>query len=131
MTPRQKAWDYFSELIRLYYADQNGYVRCYTCGAVGRWKGDRFQAGHFKAGRGNAVLFDRRQVRVQCAKCNLFLGGEQYKFGKRLEAELGEEAVKQIEQDATKPVKYTDQDYKRMIAEFKSEIKKLKSEKGL
>jgi hypothetical protein len=67
---KKKAWKLFSQYIRMSAADENGMVECYTCGARGRWQGDRFQAGHVIGGRGNWVLLRERLVKVQCWSCN-------------------------------------------------------------
>jgi len=130
-TLRQKCWDAFSEMIRAKYADWRGYVSCYTCGAIGRWKGDKFQCGHFQAGRGNAVLFDEEGVRVQCYKCNCGKGGEQYKFGKNLEREVGIEKVKELQKRRAESVKYSPKDYESMIKVFKIKTAMYKEEKCL
>jgi len=118
-------------LVRARQATKNGKVKCYTCRAVGRWKGDNFQAGHFLAGRSNAVLFDDRQVRVQCYACNICRAGEQFIFGQKLREEVGEKVFSQILKSKNKVVKYSKKDYERMIQEFKEELKELKKIKNL
>lgn len=130
-TPRDKCWDMFSEMIRAKYADWRGYVRCYTCGKVGRWKGDRFQAGHFTCGRGNSILFDEQQIRVQCYQCNCCNHGEQDEFGQRLRREIGEESVKQIKKRKHETVKYSKKDYEAMEKVFKEKRDMYLKEKGL
>ncbi len=65
---KKKAWKVFSEYIRKRDADDDGFARCITCGAVKHWKnGD---AGHFLEGRNNSILFDERGVHFQCKGCN-------------------------------------------------------------
>lgn len=131
MTLREKCWNMFSEMIRAKYADWRGHVKCYTCGKTGRWKGDRFQAGHFQCGRGNAVLFDEQQVRVQCYKCNCVNYGEQYVFGKRLEDEIGVERVEQLKKNKSKTIQYTKKEYEAMTKVFKEKRDMYIEEKGL
>jgi len=78
---KDKAWKVFSLYIRTKYADENGMVECVTCGDVKPIK--EMQAGHFLAGRGNAILFDPRGVHPQCYSCNVCKHGnieEYYPF---------------------------------------------------
>ena len=77
-TAKDKAWKAFSKYIRLHYADENGYVKCVTCGFTDHWT--RQQAGHFIDGRSNTVLFDERLVYPQCGFCNISLRGNKEKY---------------------------------------------------
>ena len=82
---RKKADAIFSKYIRHKYADDNGYVRCYTCGKVGLVK--KMQCGHFITRTKYATRFDENNCRPQCVACNMFHQGNGYIFGKKLEAE--------------------------------------------
>jgi len=128
---RNKCWDAFSEMVRSKASDWKGEVRCYTCGATGRWKGDRFQAGHFQSGRCNAILFDEEQIRVQCYSCNCCKAGEQYEFGKKLEKEYGIDKVKEFKKRRHQTLKYSPKDYEAMTKVFKEKTKMYIAEKGL
>lgn len=74
---KKKAWQAFSAYIRQRDADENGIVKCCTCGQERRWQ--EVDAGHFVAGRNNSVLYDERIVWAQCKSCNRNQG-EQYKY---------------------------------------------------
>lgn len=74
---KKKAWQAFSAYIRRREADDNGMVRCCTCGTVKNWR--EVDAGHFVPGRNNSVLYDTRIVWAQCKSCNRNQG-EQYKY---------------------------------------------------
>jgi len=67
---------------------------CYTCGA--KAEGYGCHAGHFipKAAGGLALYFHPDNVHVQCARCNLFLAGNQYVYGQKLGAEKVAELYK-------------------------------------
>jgi len=83
----KNVWKKFSLHIRLKYADQNGYVSCYTCGENKHYK--EMQAGHYIKRSRKMLKFDERNVRPQCQRCNLFLDGNQDAFAVRLEQEYG------------------------------------------
>lgn len=74
---KKKAWQAFSAYIRQRDADENGIVKCCTCPSKKHWR--EVDAGHFTAGRNNAVLYDERIVHGQCKSCNRNQG-EQYKY---------------------------------------------------
>lgn len=73
---RDHAWKWFSRFIRLRDSEPNGTARCVTCGRVSPIKGTgAIHAGHFVAGRSNAVLYDERNCHAQCFHCNLYNSG--------------------------------------------------------
>lgn len=74
----------FSKYIRHKYS-KNGLVACYTCGVVKPIK--EMQNGHFISRIHLIIRYSEDNCRVQCVGCNVFKYGEQYKFGKKLEAE--------------------------------------------
>jgi hypothetical protein len=114
---KKKAWTIISEYVRRKDADHNGYVACYTCGAMKHWKeGD---AGHAIPGRHNKVLFDLEILRFQCKHCNGPKSGMQYEFGKRLNLEHGEGWFEQKVLDSKGTVKIYDSDLADIIAKTK------------
>ena len=111
----------FSKYIRWYYADANGYVECYTCGQVKPVK--EMQAGHFQSRRHNSTRWEFNNVRPQDARCNMFAQGEQYLFGQKLKAEIGEEAVEELVQLSHKSVKFSKADLEYLIDLYKEKLK--------
>jgi len=68
---KRLAWKLLSEVVRRFYADHRGMVRCVTCKTEMPWK--ESHAGHFvPKARGNAVYFEWRNIHPQCPRCNLF-----------------------------------------------------------
>lgn len=57
---------------------------CFTCGV--KCEGYNAHAGHFipKSVGGIVLYFHPDNVKTQCARCNIWLGGNQYAFGERL-----------------------------------------------
>ena len=68
----------FSQYIRLSNS-KNGNCTCVTCGKVGDWKNGGMQAGHFMSRKHYSTRWDERNVKPQCAGCNVFRYGEQFK----------------------------------------------------
>lgn len=69
---KDKAWEAFSLYIRtrdcLRFTGNPNDGMCVTC--KGKFPRIKLQAGHFVAGRGNAVLFNEKIVYSQCGYCN-------------------------------------------------------------
>ena len=115
----------FSKYIRWYYADANGYVECYTRGQVKPVK--EMQAGHFMSRRHTSTRWDTEygNVKPQCVKCNMFAQGEQYLFGQKLKAEIGEQAVDELIALSRKSVKYSKADLEYLIELYKEKLKEI------
>jgi hypothetical protein len=119
---KKEAWRLMSIKIRKQYADQYGWVACYTCQEVKPLK--EMQAGHGVAGRGNAILFDTRIIRPQCYGCNIGRGGNYQVFVPKLIRELGQEVYEQIERDSHKPVKRNREYYLELIESLSTKMEK-------
>ena len=113
----------FSKYIRWKYADDNGYVECYTCNTSKHVK--EMQCGHFQSRRHYSTRWQENNVRPQCVKCNMFEQGNQYKFGMRLRAEIGEELVEDIIRLSVKSVKMSLSDYQELHDYYKHKLKEL------
>lgn len=75
----------FSELVRRMYADENGWVQCFTCPKLLSWKS--MHAGHFIGRDCDALRYDLRNVKVQCVDCNKYKNGNDKVFEEKLEKE--------------------------------------------
>jgi hypothetical protein len=93
---------------------------CYTCGAR-NLQGRNLQCGHMwaKASVGAYLKYDIRILRPQCARCNLFLGGQGAIFYKRMLKEEGKEYMARLELDRQVTVKASDY-YTKLLAEYKT-----------
>lgn len=78
----------FSEYTRKKHAFLDGNTCCVTCGRIGHWK--QMHAGHFMSRRHNATRYNDMNVHSQCPFCNLYGSGEQFKYGKFIDAKYGE-----------------------------------------
>lgn len=74
---KKKAWGAFSKYVRtrdcIATTGTTLAGLCITCGK--RFNFNVLHAGHFIAGRGNAILFNRKFVNIQCYHCNIFHNG--------------------------------------------------------
>ena len=120
---------WFSLFIRLRQSEE-GLCQCFTCGKVDHYK--RMQNGHFQSRRFMATRYSEDgNCEVQCVACNMFRGGEQYKFALNLDAKYGEGTAEDLESLARTIVKFTRVDYEDNISYYKSTVEKIKKEKGI
>tara|TARA_R100001244_G_C5130156_1_gene125564 strand:- start:361 stop:768 length:408 start_codon:yes stop_codon:yes gene_type:complete len=114
---------WFSLYVRLKNALPNGLVICWTCSSVKHYK--EMHAGHFQSRRFLATRWNEENVMVQCPKCNLFSQGEQYIFGKLLDARIAEGTSDKLHKLARTTIKFMRCDYIEMIELYKCKAKKL------
>lgn len=113
----------FSQYIRKKNSD-HGKAICFTCGKVDEWK--NLQCGHFQSRRHYSTRWDEVNCQVQCAGCNLFKYGEQYKFSIALNAKYGESTAEELLKKAKKQVKYQTYELIEMIKNYQQLYDKLK-----
>lgn len=121
---KDKAWKEFSRFIRTRDAirttgDTDNCI-CITCGKLVPFK--QIQAGHYIAGRTNALLFDEDIVFGQCSACNIWKHGEQLEFHYALK-KLGytDEELERMHQLKYKTIKYTADDYEQIAQQYKDD----------
>lgn len=123
MTPgkKKKLLDrLFSIAIRRSYADLDGNVKCYTCGAQKHWK--QIQNGHYISRNYLATRFDPRNCRPQCAGCNIWGRGRLVEFGAKLDTEHPG-ITTQLRIDAQKIIRYYP--YDEELAEVKDYLSRM------
>lgn len=101
----------------------SGIAECYTCGKKDHWK--NLQAGHFQSRRHYSTRWDITNVQVQCAGCNIFRSGEQYKFSRQLDKDYGLGTSDELHSKASQTVKFSNQDLLDMLEYYKSLNKSL------
>ena len=121
---------WFSLFIRLREATDEGMIQCFTCGKVAHYK-DGMHCGHFQSRRFLPTRFDEENCQVQCAACNVFRYGEQYKFGLALDGKYGEGTAEELECLARTTIKIGRVDYEEKISYYKSIVENLKKELGI
>jgi hypothetical protein len=113
----------FSEYIRRRNANSLGMSECFTCGKIDHWK--NLQCGHFQSRKHYATRWDEKNCQVQCAGCNVFRYGEQYKFGLYLDKKYANNMSEKLMNKAKKTVKFSNYDIQEIIDHYKLEISKL------
>ena len=113
----------FSEFIRQRNANELGITECFTCGKVDHWK--KLQCGHFQSRKHYNTRWNEKNCQVQCAGCNVFRYGEQYKFGLYLNKKYGGNISEKLMNDARKVIKLANFELQEIIDHYKSEILKL------
>lgn len=119
----------FSEFVRLNQVDDNGYVRCITCGKLYNWK--NIHNGHFISRSIFATRFNEINCNPQCCHCNSFKQGEWLIYEQRLIEMYGEEKVNELKQIARMGGRQDNNTLCEMIIEYRDKVKTLKREKGL
>lgn len=110
----------FSKYIRL-RESVDGYVKCYTCGAVMRWQDAT--VGHFIKRQFLGVRFDERNVKIQCRRCNYFLQGNDSVFAEKLKEEYGENILDVLELEKNK--RLSSGDLNVLIEYYKIKLKEI------
>lgn len=118
------AWDLYSLIVRLTYADWRGYVKCCTCNDVRHYK-DNMQAGHFIAGRGNSILFEKTNVHPQCYVCNIRKHGNQLEYYYFMKQKYGEKEIERLRRLSKESRSFTMTELREMIANFRHLLKEL------
>jgi endogenous inhibitor of DNA gyrase (YacG/DUF329 family) len=91
-----EAWKWTSIEVRTRNADWKGMVQCVTCGKRMHWR--EAQAGHFIPGRRNNLIFDSRNIHVQCPACNVFLHGNLIPYYQFMQKTHGEKVIAELRQ---------------------------------
>ena len=127
---KDKAWKLFSRYIRLRDCLKTTgtltHGTCITCGKV--YQFESLQAGHFIAGRSNAVLFDEQGVFAQCYSCNVGKHGNLLEYRRKIIEMYGEGADELMEKESKKTKKFTIEELEELIEILKIKISKLEND---
>lgn len=130
----KKADAAFSLWFRANEADENGLVRCVTCGRIMKWKmpDGSCHNGHWQSRGLSAVRFMPENCGIQDTICNSYQEGRKKDMEAYLRKRHGDEVVDRIEMLAKLPNKRLSDFELNEIAKFyQSEYKKLVKLKGL
>lgn len=116
----KKAQAEFNKFIRLRDRD----LPCISCG---RFHQGQWHAGHYKTTKAHPELrFDENNVHKQCSVCNNHLSGNIADYRQGLLAKIGADALDKLE-SYHPPVKWSAEDCKAIIAEYKAKCKELEN----
>ena len=86
-------------------------------------------AGHFfNANNHYNVRFDERNVHLQCEHCNTYLSANLIEYQRNLIHKIGIESYNELEADARKTRKFTKEELKEIITEYKQKVKQLEND---
>lgn len=95
---KDKAWEAFSRFIRtrdcLFTTGDPDWGKCVTCQKMTPFK--QLQAGHFIAGRSNAILFDEQAVNIQCYGCNVGKKGNYVEYYEYMLERYGRDVITEL-----------------------------------
>lgn len=114
----------FSEYIRLRYADEFGFVECFTSGVVKHWTSQH--CGHFQSRRHRATRWNEKNCQVQSVAENIFNQGNQYTFGKNLDLKYGKGTADKLEKLAKSTIKISRNELNYYIEDYTEKVNKLK-----
>lgn len=125
---KKDLWDIFSEFIRLRDADNNGYARCFTCGAIRYWRdGD---CGHGIPRQHQSTLFNEQNNHFQCKPCNGFQGGKREEYKAEMNRRYGPDTWDLMLWASRQPKKWTAFELEHLTEHYKREADKLRAVKG-
>ena len=108
----------------------NKYIRerdknkpCISCGS--KINGVKHASHYLSAGGHSNVRFHEDNVWVSCYKCNVMLSGNQIEYRKRLIQKIGVERVEWLENNGNIVKKWTKEELKLLITEYKKKTKQL------
>lgn len=105
----------FSIYIRRRFA-VNDIAKCVTCGKEDHWKS--LQCGHFMSRKHMSTRWNEDNCQVQCAGCNVFRYGEQYKFS----LYLGNNLAEQLHIKSKEVCKFTEVELQELIQHYTHQI---------
>jgi hypothetical protein len=100
----------------------NEVATCFTCGKQDHWK--KLQNGHFQSRKHYSTRWDEVNCQVQCAGCNVFRYGEQYKFSLGLDQKYGVGTAEMLLIRAKQVFKISDFELEDLIKKYKSFVDK-------
>ena len=120
---KKKADTWFSKYVRFRDAQKRGgeyYAPCITCD---KWLPIKMMhAGHFQSRRYSSTRYDDENVNAQCAACNTYNQGEQFKYSKALDLKYGDGTAEKLAQLAQTYHKLTIEELEAIITEAKHNI---------
>lgn len=103
--------------VRKLYSKSDNTTRCYTCL---RWVSTKqIDASHFISVRHQSTRFDLNNLRSCCQDCNRYAYGNLKRFRQHLVAEIGEDAVEELEMRSKQHKHWTREELQELITKYK------------
>ncbi len=114
-------WNLVSLWIRQKDADDDGFVKCATCGEIRHWK--YMDAGHFISRRNKITKFLEINLAPQCHDCNRFKEGKPEEFAKYIDKKYGSGTAQYLESLSKQSIHISRIDYIQQIEIYKEKLK--------
>ena len=121
--------NWFSKFIRARDADEDGIIRCISCGKPVHWK--KADAGHFIKRQHRALRFSEINVNGQCRSCNWLLQGNDINYAKGLVKKYGPGIIEQLQALKNGALHLGRFELKIIADNYKEKFGNLKKIKGL
>jgi len=109
----------FNKYVRL----RDSGLTCVSCDKP--INGVKHASHYLSSGGHSAVRFHEDNVWVSCYKCNVMLSGNQIEYRKRLIKKIGVERVEWLEENGNQVKKWTIEELKELIKEYKTKVRQL------
>jgi len=120
---KAKADKYFSLYIRYRDSEKRGGEYQASCITCEKWLPTKqMHAGHFQSRRYSSTRYDDENVNAQCAGCNTFNQGEQFKYSKAVDLKYGKGTADRLAKTAQKYHKLTIDELEQIVEEAKSNL---------
>lgn len=110
----------FSKAIRL-RDTSNGWGPCITCQK--NLPTASLHAGHFMSRRHSSTRYDEENVNAQCAGCNTFNHGEQFRYGIEVDLKYGPGTANKLLLKSQEYHKFTIEELEGIITKAREDIK--------
>ncbi len=114
-------WRLVSLWIRQKDADENGMVKCVTCGDSYHWRD--VDAGHFISRRNKITKFLEINLGPQCSGCNRFEDGRPAVFARYIDQKHGSGTAQYLESLSKQSIHISRIDYIQQIENYKEKLK--------
>lgn len=121
--------NWFSKFIRLRDADENGFIRCISCGRVVFWKDA--DCGHFIKRQHMALRFNEQNCAAQDKRCNCFEQGNDIGFAEGLDKRYGPGTADKLRAMKNNTLHLSKFELSVIADHYRDEVMKLRKEKGL
>lgn len=108
--------DIFSIWIRTRYADEQGIVKCFTCGRIDYWW--EMDCGHWERSNNYGTKWDEENCQVQCTRCNITMSGNYERFAEHLQTRYGNDILLKLKIKSQNKSKIYDYELKTLIQVF-------------
>jgi len=115
----------FSEFIRRRDADENGYIRCISCGKIVKWK--ESDCGHYINRKHSSTRYDEKNCNAQCRACNRFDEGNIQGYRRGLIAKYGLRETELLEVKKYNVCKLGKLEINALAAEYRKKLNEIKN----